>query len=59
MNRLYRMSCGCVYHSSNGYSHMCPGKAYQGTPSNKLSPVEIRLLNKHEVSTTTIEGVVL
>jgi hypothetical protein len=59
MNRLYTMSCKCVYHSSRGYTHECPGKAYQGTPPNKLSSVELRLLNKHETSTTTIEGVVL
>lgn len=59
MNRLYMMSCKCVYHSSRGYTHECPGKAYQGTPLIMLSAIELRLLNKHETSTATIEGVVL
>lgn len=58
MDRLYTMSCGCVYHSHHGYSKSCAGSSYVHSNIKTLNTKERILLSIHQESTTDITGVI-
>lgn len=47
MDRIYKSSCGCVYHSSKGYIDTCKGACYVHSNKGTLNDAEIRLLDTH------------
>ena len=58
MDRIYTMSCGCIYHSHNGYTKSCSGSSYVHSNPKTLTDKEAIMLQIHQESTAEITGVI-
>ena len=58
MDRVYNMSCSCVYHSHHGYQKTCKGAAFVHSNPKTLTDFEAEALRIHQESDATISGVV-